>query len=91
MSRDAATHTPFPNFGKVEYFCGEGLTGVAGCFGRRAKIAVAERRRSDGARWAQRDPGQFSRAIRSTPIDRSTTARAHDAGNRRLGWVSQGL
>src|SRR4051812_3949373 len=21
------THTPFPNFGKVEYFCGEGLTG----------------------------------------------------------------
>jgi len=22
-----ATHTPFPNFGKVEYFCGGGLTG----------------------------------------------------------------
>src|SRR3954463_16475567 len=22
-----AIHTPFPNFGKVEYFCGEGLTG----------------------------------------------------------------
>jgi hypothetical protein len=22
-----ATHTTFPNFGKVEYFCGEGLTG----------------------------------------------------------------
>jgi len=24
-----ATYTSFPNFGKVEYFCGEGLTGVA--------------------------------------------------------------
>ncbi|OSI69395.1 hypothetical protein BSZ21_13605 [Bradyrhizobium canariense] len=23
-----ATHTPFPNFGKVEYFCGGGLTGA---------------------------------------------------------------
>jgi hypothetical protein len=24
------THTLFPNFGEVEYFCGEGLTGMAG-------------------------------------------------------------
>src|SRR5689334_7725097 len=58
MSRDAETHTTFPNFGKVEYFCGERLTG-GGCFARRAKIVAAERIRSDGGRWAQRDPGQL--------------------------------
>jgi len=36
MSRDVATDTIFPNFGKVEYFCGEGLTGGGGCFARQA-------------------------------------------------------
>ena len=31
------THTTFPNFGKVEYFCGEGLTCVCGCFAQPAE------------------------------------------------------
>jgi len=33
MSWVAATDTIFPNFGKVEYFCGEGLTGWRGVLG----------------------------------------------------------
>jgi hypothetical protein len=34
-----ATHTPFPNFGKGEYFRGEGLTGE-GRFARRAGLPL---------------------------------------------------
>jgi hypothetical protein len=30
LGRVAATHTPYPNFGKVEYFWRHGLTGILG-------------------------------------------------------------
>ncbi|PSO33347.1 hypothetical protein C7G41_08825 [Bradyrhizobium sp. MOS002] len=40
-----ATHTPFPNFGKAEYFCGSGLTEARH---RRGPVARMERKRNPG-------------------------------------------
>jgi hypothetical protein len=66
LGRVAATHTPFPNFGKVEYFRRHALTDTLGVLPVRQRRdcgsprhSGARRRREPGIHFAARDADRW--------------------------------